>query len=304
MTNLLRANRVAVKANGENYVADFYKTHKMVGSIASENTEWTAPEDANKSMIRESFRMWVIENAEAFGIDWDPTDKRAPGNVRKAKYDSDEALIDDAMALVIPEMRALVEKCKYEIGWGGVEHDDIVPMTHTGTGRELTTMGIEDGKYLKSGNWAWANVKFITNFKFKNEECYLPIAMQLVSGQLKKVGMGITEFNNRVKNEIIGAGLATEEELDPPKESRPKKTKDTTPKEEPVVVVDGEVLEEEIIDAVAEVVEEEMTEVMDTTPEVVEEVAEVVEEVATEESEVITASKTRRRNSKRIQEIE
>jgi hypothetical protein len=300
--NLLRANRVAVKANGENFVADFYKTHKAVGSIYSEVAGWEAPENANKTLARESFRLWAIENCEAFGIEWDPSDKRAPQNIRKAKYDSDESLIDDAMGIALPEMKALAEKCKYGVEWAGLEHDDIVPMTHTGSGRDLSTMGIEDGKYLKSGNWAWASIKFITNLKFKGEECYLPVSMQLVSGQLKKVGMGITEFNSKVKAEIINAGLATEEELDPPKESKPKKS--STPKEKPVLVMDGEVITDdtdtdEVVSENAEPITVEAPElvVVDTTKEE-EEVA--VDEVQVEEE----PKKSRSRKSKRIQEVE
>ena len=73
--------------------------------------------------------------------------------------------------------------------------------------------------------------------------CYIITAMQLVSGQLKKTGMGITEFNSKVKAEIIDAGLATEAELDPPKETKPKKSKEETPAEEPVAEVVEEVIE-------------------------------------------------------------
>lgn len=257
---LMRANRVAVKANGENFVADFYRTHKAVGSIHSENTDWVAPEDAtNKTAARESFRQWAIANCADWGIDWKPQDMRTQSNVRKAKYDSDQALIDDAMSMLIPEMRALVDKCKYDIEWGGVNHEEIEPATHTGTGRELSTLGIVDGKYEKSGNWAWATLKFMTTFKFKGEECYIITAMQLVSGQLKKTGMGITEFNSKVKAEIIDAGLATEAELDPPKEAKPKKSKEETPADEPVVeetVEEVAVAEEEIQTAEEPVVEE------------------------------------------------
>ena len=272
---LMRANRVAVKANGENFVADFYRTHKAVGSIHSENTDWVAPEDAtNKTAARESFRQWAIANCADWGIDWKPQDMRTQSNVRKAKYDSDQALIDDAMSMLIPEMRALVDKCKYDIEWGGVNHEEIEPATHTGTGRELSTLGIVDGKYEKSGNWAWATLKFMTTFKFKGEECYIITAMQLVSGQLKKTGMGITEFNSKVKAEIIDAGLATEAELDPPKEAKPKKSKEETPAEEPVA-------------------------------EVVEEVAIVEEEVQTAEepmAEDTPASKKRQRKSKKSEQ--
>lgn len=310
MANLIRANRVAVKANGEGFIADFYKTHKAVGTIHSEHTDWVAPDTAiNKSAMRESFRLWVIENAKEFGINWMPQDLRAESNVRKAKYDSDQALVDDAMALVIPEMRTLVGKCKYPIEWNGIEHDDIVPMTETGSGRELITMGIEDGKYMKTGNWAWAWVKFITNFKYKEEECYIPVTMQLVSGQLKKVGMGITEFNSKVKTEIINAGLATEEELDPPKESKPKKT---TKKE----VISQEQAEEKINAIINEdTTEDEVTTVEDVAEEQVSEVA-VEEEVATVEDitvaedtdkeVVITQApkRTRARKSKKTEVVE
>lgn len=229
-TTLIRANRVAVKANGENFVADFYRTHKALTSINSEDTDWTPPEDAtNKTAMRESFRQWAIANCEEYGIYWKPEDMRAEGNIRKAKYDTDQALIDDAMSMLIPEIRKLIEKCKYDISWNGVSHEEIIPMTQTGTGRDLSTLGISDGKYEKSGNWAWANLKFIVTFNFKGEECYIQVIMQLVSGQLKKVGIGITEFNNRIKTEILDAELATEEELDPPKSSKKsgKATKDT-----------------------------------------------------------------------------
>lgn len=227
-TDLIRANRVAVKANGEGFIADFYRTHKAIGSINSEDTEWVAPEDAtNKTATRESFRVWVIAHSEDFGIEWNPKDMRAPGNIRNPKYDSDQSLVDDAMQMLINEMKTLVEKCKYPIEWGGIAHEEIIPMTHTGTGRELSTLGIEDGKYLKTGNWAWADVKFIMTFKYKGEECYMTIIMKLVSGQLKKTGIGIMEFNDRVKVEIIDAELATEEELNPPKTAKKKSSKET-----------------------------------------------------------------------------
>ena len=220
-TSLIRANRVAVKSNGENFIADFYRTHKAVGSIHSENTDWTPSDDiTNKTAMRESFRTWAITNCADWNIEWNPKDMRAPENVRKPKYNNDQTLIDDAMSMLIPEMQTLTEKCKYPIIWEDVSYEEIIPMTHTETGRELSTLGIADGKYKKTGNWAWADIKFVMTFKYNNEECYIPITMKLVSGQLKKCGIGIMEFNERVKAEIIDAGLATEEELNPSKASK------------------------------------------------------------------------------------
>lgn len=240
MTDNMRANRVAIKANGENFIATFYRTHTIVADIHSENTEWKAPADGNKALIREDFRKWITENAGVFNIEYDPTDRRTDGNVRKANYTTDDELVNDAMAMLLPQMQDLAGKVteKYpNIEWGGVVHDDIVPSQTTRSGKDLSTMGITDGKYNKSGNWAWAVLKFTVTMKYSGNEVYIPTEMQLVSGQLKKADMGIQKFTDAVKAEIIAAGLATAEEIDPPKKkSEPVNLKkEEVTKEEPVV---------------------------------------------------------------------
>ena len=241
MADNMRANRVAIKANGENFIATFYRTHTIVADIHSENTEWKAPADGNKALIREDFRKWITENAGVFNIEYNPTDRRADGNVRKANYTTDDELVNDAMAMLLPQMQGLAGKVteKYHnIEWGGVAHDEIVPSQTTGSGRDLSTMRITDGKYNKSGNWAWAVLKFTVTMKYNGNEVYIPTEMQLVSGQLKKADMGIQKFTDVVKAEIIAAGLATAEEIDPPKEKKSKPVnlkKEEPAKEEPVV---------------------------------------------------------------------
>lgn len=220
-----RANRVAVKTDGcGGYVADFYRTHKFVGTVLSNDTEWVKPESANKSGEREAFRQYVIDNSEKFGIEWKPQDMRADNNIRRARYETDEMLVDDALEMLRPQIKTLVDKCKYEVKLIDIVHEDIVPMSKTATGRDLKTMGITEGKYNRSGNWAWADIKFAITLKYRDceEEIYMMTTMNLVSGQLKKVGMGITEFNSNVRYEIIESGIATAEELDPPKQASKK----------------------------------------------------------------------------------
>lgn len=234
MADLVRANRVAIRTMGEDIVAVFYRTHKLLKEVNSNDTTWNTPEQAvNKLMVRENFRLWIIENAAEFGIQYDPIDRRSAENTRTPKYETDDMLIKDAESMILPEMRALVDKVtvKYpDVEWAGVAHDEIVPMTKTGSGKELTDLGIVNGRYGKGeGNWAWAVVKFTVTIKYKGNECYIPVQMQLVSGQLKKTGIGITDFTAKIKTEIIEAGLATAEELDPPKvkESKTDKAQDT-----------------------------------------------------------------------------
>ena len=73
---------------------------------------------------------------------------------------------------------------------------------------------------------SWAVVKMMLTFKYRGNECYMIVKMNLVSGQLKKIGIGITDFNNKVRDEIIDAELATADELDPPKKQKSKESRE------------------------------------------------------------------------------
>ena len=238
MSNLTRANKVTVNVIEDgSYKADFYRTHRHICTINSADTAFEPVNGMTKSGVRELFRAYVIEHAEEFGVEWNPTDMRASNNIRKSCYTTDEELVDDAMTMVLPMMKQLADSCRYPIEWKGIAHEDISSLDHTAKGTPLSTLGIINGKYEKTGNWAWAIIGFTTILAFKGEEIYVPVKMELVSGQLKKPKMGITLFNEAVKKEILDARLATEEELDPPKESKKSKKSDN-----------DEVLEEDTVE--------------------------------------------------------
>lgn len=227
MKDLTRANKVTVNVIEDgNYKADFYRTHKHICTVNSEDTAFEPTEGMTKSGVRELFRAYVIQHAEEYGVEWNPADLRADSNIRKASYATDEELVEDAMNMILPMMKQLAENCKYPVEWRGINHEDISAMDKTAKGTDLSTLGVVDGKYEKSGKWAWAVIGFSMTLAYKGEEIYSAIKMELVSGQLKKPKMGITAFNEIVKREIIDAGLATEEELDPPKEAKAKKSKE------------------------------------------------------------------------------
>ena len=58
-----RANRIAVQNTPTGYKADFYRTHKKLATLISEETGWEADSSLNKSALRESFRQFAIEHA-------------------------------------------------------------------------------------------------------------------------------------------------------------------------------------------------------------------------------------------------
>lgn len=217
---MIRANKVTVKANGDNFMATFKKTHKVILNVHSELTDWVPDSSMTKTGQREAFRIWVINHAEDYEINYQPEDMRDPSQVRKAHYTTDNELLEDITAAVVNDFGQMVQDSKHDIGWGGIYAEDIEPMTHTGKGTPLESLGIENGKYKNSGNWAWATVHCSITIKFKGEEVYVPLKVELVSGQIKKPKITKTEFNKMIEDELIAAGLATQDELNPPKENK------------------------------------------------------------------------------------
>ena len=238
-TTLTRANRIAVQTTNEGFKADFYRTHKKLTTIFSEETTWMADESMNKSAQREDFRRFAIENADTFGINYDPADKRELGNVRIAKYDSEHTLMVDAMDFMIGDVATLISKCPYGVEYGSLMAESVTPVTHSAKGTNLVTLGIIDGRYEKSGNWAWADVEMTLTLRKAEQEIYYSFNCQLVSGQLKKPHITQTAFNESIKESLKEIGLWEEEskeskdskdtseevKVEESKESKPKKSR-------------------------------------------------------------------------------
>lgn len=231
-TNLTRANRIAVQTTEQGYKADFYRTHKHLATMLSEDTTWQADETANKSAQREDFRKWAIEHAEVVGILWNPADLRTEENKRIAKYESDEALKEDAKTMLEADLTTLVTKCPHGVSILGLEAEAIVPMLTTAKGYDLSKMGVDEGKYASTGNWAWADVEMTLTLTKEGQEIYYTTKVQLVSGQLKKPHITQTSFNEDIKQSLKEIGL-WEEEAKAEKSAKADKVEDT--KEEPKV---------------------------------------------------------------------
>lgn len=208
---LERANRIAVQSTYTGYKADFYRTHKHLATILSCETGWEADEQANKSAQREDFRKFAIEHAADIGILWDPDDKRTDSNKRIPKYENDEMLSKDAVDLMLGDMETLTNKCPYEVTMVGLTADSISPVSMSAKGTDLSKLGIIDGKYEKSGNWAWADVEMTLTLTKDGQEIYYTTTCQLVSGQLKKPHITQTVFNESIKESLKEIGLWKEE---------------------------------------------------------------------------------------------
>lgn len=210
-TDLVRANRIAVQNTPTGYKADFYRTHKHLATLFSEETTWQADESANKSAQREDFRKFAIEHSADIGILWNPADLRSAENKRIAKYETDLDLRTDATDMLFGDLWILNDSCGLGLAWAGLVADAITPVTHSSKGTDLSKLGIIDGKYEKSGNWAWADVEMTLTLTKDGQEIYFTTTCQLVSGQLKKPHITKTAFTESVKESLKEAGLWEEE---------------------------------------------------------------------------------------------
>ena len=236
---LTRSNKLTVKVSDGILQGDFFRTHKHLLTVSAHETGWTAPANANKTTERESFRLWLMEHAATYGIMYDPTDRRNEANIRKATYKTEADVAEDAVAMVAPDIDTFVSKMPMadRISGHRITVESLTPKTHTSKGTDLSTMGIEDGKYASNGNLAWFDIEGVVTMDTAKGEIYQTIRMELVSGQLKKFRMTQTQWNTEVLASMLEAGVVTEEELAPKKEKKAKAEKSAkaeTPAEEKV----------------------------------------------------------------------
>ena len=224
---LTRANKLTVKVSGGILQGDFFRTHKHLLTVSAQETGWTTPANANKTTERESFRLWLMEHADTYGILYDPTDRRTEINIRKATYKTEADVAEDAVAMVTPDIDTFVAKMPMadRISGHHITVAYLAPKTHTSKGTDLSTMGIEDGKYASNGNLAWFDTEGVVTMDTAKGEIYQIIRMELVSGQLKKFRMTQTQWNTEVLASMLEAGVVTEEELAPKKEKKEEKAK-------------------------------------------------------------------------------
>lgn len=211
---LTRANRIAVQSTEAGLRADFYRTHKHLATLWQGETAWTPSEDANKTAQREEFRKFAIEHSADIGILWDPADKRTDSNKRIPKYEDDWMLSKDCVDMLWDDFWNLNRDCGLGLEFGCLTADSITPVTHSAKGTDLSKLGIIDGKYEKSGNWAWADIEVTLTLSKDGQEIYYITTCQLVSGQLKKPHITKTAFKDSLVESLKEIGLWQEESKD------------------------------------------------------------------------------------------
>lgn len=200
-TNTVRANRIAVQSKGDIIVATFWRTHVRVATMTSDTTGWVPEEGANKAAQVEDFRRFAIRYAADIGVEYDP-DKHMVVNVRPT-YETEEDVWADFDLLNLDAIQKLTAGSKYGMEFKGLTHDSMEPLTKTPKGTDLAGLGIEDGRYTKSGKMAWFSIHGFVEMVHKDSGTPISVSVEamLASGQMKKISViGGTTCNLVQKN--------------------------------------------------------------------------------------------------------
>lgn len=186
-----RANRVSVQATEQGYVARFYRTHKLVAEIQSQDTAFEPAEDANKTVQREVFRAYAIEHSTEYGVSFDAGKAQQAWDRKYQSYATNKQVAEDAITLLTPMVERLVEKCKYRISLAEIQMLSVDAV-------DTNLSYIEDGRYASNGNWAWADIAMQIVLE---EGVEIEYHMALKSGQICKPKLTIAEFEQVLAQE-------------------------------------------------------------------------------------------------------
>lgn len=197
-----RSNRVTINTTEYGYEARFYRTHKHINTVASQDTAWVADADANATTNREAFRSWVCEHSEEYGILWSPEKANQAWERKHNTYLTDAEVEEDALTLVTPALNRLAEKCKYGMYINGIEVTAVTP-------KESNLSYVEDGKYTKSGAWCVADIELELDVVLGSnlQSMRMVYTMEMKSGQICKPKTTIAEWNEMVAREMELNGI-------------------------------------------------------------------------------------------------
>ena len=220
MSELKRANKITAYWEGEGVaVGVFYKTHDKIATVKSiddvvigcgfEMPAGTEEAPVTAAQKLEAFKTFLATNATAFGVQYDPVDRRADAFKFPGSYD-EVTFAEYSKKMLQMSMEAVLES---------VQNNVVAKMVKNGVLAEGSVVQYGVGEAVVSVSESYANGKL----KYATAEYPVAIAVngvqanmmasvELVSGQLKKPHITQTAFNADIKASLVMVGILKEEE--------------------------------------------------------------------------------------------
>lgn len=192
--NMVRSNKVTAYWEGDGVAAGvFYKTHSKLKTVRSNDPEVVAagfvmPEGTEEAPVTaqqklEAFKNFICANAAAFGITYDPVDRRDDTYKFPSHYDENNIMEYAAKMLGVALEKVL----------GSVQTNVVDRNVKNGLLPEGAQVqyGVGEGQLdvtEKYGNGyiKYATVKFPVAIAVNDKQVQTEVTVELVSGQIKK----------------------------------------------------------------------------------------------------------------------
>lgn len=200
-----RANRITISTTEDGFEGRFYRTHKLLATVTSDNTDFKADESKNATTNREMYRNYLIEHSAEWQIEYNPNKQEQAWERKYNRYDTDEQVAEDTITLLTDTIDRLAEKCRYDMVISGIEVTDI-------RAKESNLEYVEDGRYTKSGAWCVADIELELDVVVGEHSMRMLYRMEMKSGQICKPKMTIADWNEMVSKEMELNGIVMEQE--------------------------------------------------------------------------------------------
>lgn len=197
-TDGVRANRVAISTDEttNELIATFYKTHDIVGRITQSDIKYKVSDKMNKTATREDFRNKAIKKSSEYGIKWQPELQEQAWDRKYWKYETDQMVEEDAIELMKWTIQGICSKLGMESQITSITLDSIVP-------NQSNLSYVDNGKYIKNGNWASAIVNLEVTMMVEGNETEIIYPIEMVSGQLKKIKLDKATVAGMVEDGMV-----------------------------------------------------------------------------------------------------
>ena len=200
-----RANRITVSVTESGFEGRFYRTHRLLATVTSDNTGFKADESSNVTINREMYRNYLIEHSAEWQVEYNPNKQEQAWERKYNRYDTDEQVAEDTITLLTDTIDRLADKCKYDMSIDSIEVTAVTP-------KESTLTYVEDGRYTKSGAWCMADIEVTITSSILGQQMDMLYKMEMKSGQICKPKMTIAYWNEMVGKEMELNGIVIEQE--------------------------------------------------------------------------------------------
>lgn len=231
MSDLVRSNKITAYWEGEGVaVGVFYKTHTKLaekrsndadvvaaGFVMPEGTE-EAPVTAQEKLA--AFKNFLQINASAFGIQYDPVDRRADEFKFPNKYDED-TFKEYSKKMAEKSIGETLDKVQKNVVGNMIKSGHLAEGTEINFG--IGEAEIEIKEAYGNGNIKYADAKYPVVLQVGEATVETSCTVSAVSGQLKKpreLADGIVLTQTGIKTYMIEKGLL-------PKIEKPAKAEST-----------------------------------------------------------------------------